>query len=192
MDAKEIRNLHEAYLEVYGESAVGDRARRAVENQRGGFHGDDDAMNQAQKGLAASMERLKKTPTVSYVSRSTANRAANEAERKVRSGEAKFEQVDVYDVVLSHLLDEGYADTQEAAESIMANMTEDWRNEIVEAHGRRGYFNTVGQADRTGGRYKNLGSPTDPKEIEADEARAAAARARYDAEDKKIKEGGQK
>lgn len=149
MDAKEIRNLHEAYLEVYGESAVGDRARRA----------------------------------------------ARKAEDMVKSGKARFEEVDVYDVVLSHLLDEGYADTQEAAEVIMANMTEDWRNEIVEAYGRyggrRGYFNSVGQADRTGGRYKYLGSPTDPKEIEADEARAAAARAKHAEAERKRKAGGQ-
>jgi len=42
------------------------------------------------------------------------------------------EEIDLYDVILSHLLDEGYADTQEAAEAIMVNMSEDWREEIVE------------------------------------------------------------
>lgn len=39
---------------------------------------------------------------------------------------------EAYDVVLSHLLDEGYADTEEAAISIMANMSEDWRESILE------------------------------------------------------------
>jgi hypothetical protein len=39
---------------------------------------------------------------------------------------------DLYDVILSHLLDEGYAETVEAAESIMVNMSEDWRESIVE------------------------------------------------------------
>jgi hypothetical protein len=42
------------------------------------------------------------------------------------------EQVDLYDIILSHLLDEGYAETPEAAEVIMVNMSEEWRNSIVE------------------------------------------------------------
>jgi hypothetical protein len=39
---------------------------------------------------------------------------------------------DAYDIILSHLLDEGYADTEQAAEAIMVNMSEDWRESIVE------------------------------------------------------------
>ena len=42
------------------------------------------------------------------------------------------EEVDIYDIILSHLLDEGYADTYEAAEAIMVNMSEDWRESICE------------------------------------------------------------
>jgi hypothetical protein len=41
------------------------------------------------------------------------------------------EQVDIYDIILSHLLDEGYAETQEQAEVIMVNMSEDWKNSIL-------------------------------------------------------------
>jgi hypothetical protein len=43
------------------------------------------------------------------------------------------EAVDLYDLILSHLLDEGYAETVENAEAIMVNMSEDWRESIVEA-----------------------------------------------------------
>jgi hypothetical protein len=42
------------------------------------------------------------------------------------------EEYDLYDIILSHLIDEGYADTIENAESIMVNMSEDWRQSIVE------------------------------------------------------------
>lgn len=42
------------------------------------------------------------------------------------------ENYDAYDLVLSHLINEGYADTQEAALAIMGNMSEDWRQSIVE------------------------------------------------------------
>jgi len=41
------------------------------------------------------------------------------------------EEVDIYDIILSHLLDEGYADTFEAAEAIMVNMSEEWRDSII-------------------------------------------------------------
>ena len=39
---------------------------------------------------------------------------------------------DLFDVVKGHLLDEGYADTEESAEVIMANMSEEWFETIVE------------------------------------------------------------
>ena len=42
------------------------------------------------------------------------------------------EAVDLYDIILSHLLDEGYADTYESAERIMVNMSEEWRDSIIE------------------------------------------------------------
>jgi hypothetical protein len=43
------------------------------------------------------------------------------------------EDVDAYDVVLNYLLDEGYANTEDQAIAIMANMSEDWRNQILES-----------------------------------------------------------
>jgi len=53
-------------------------------------------------------------------------------ERQKKTG-VSAESFDLYDVILSHLLDEGYAETQEAAEAIMVNMGEEWRESIVEA-----------------------------------------------------------
>ena len=44
----------------------------------------------------------------------------------------RHESYDLYDIILSHLIDEGYADTQEAAERIMVNMSEEWREDIME------------------------------------------------------------
>ena len=54
---------------------------------------------------------------------------------KVQQGSSnrmKTEAVDLYDIILSHLLDEGYAETLEQAQVIMVNMSEDWRESIVE------------------------------------------------------------
>ena len=41
------------------------------------------------------------------------------------------EDVDIYDVILSHLLDEGYASSVDAAEKIMVNMSEQWIESIL-------------------------------------------------------------
>jgi hypothetical protein len=42
------------------------------------------------------------------------------------------ETYDVYDVILEYLCTEGYADTLEDAETIMVNMSEDWRDTILD------------------------------------------------------------
>jgi len=39
---------------------------------------------------------------------------------------------DPFDIVMGYLIDEGYAETEEAATVIMANMSEEWREEILE------------------------------------------------------------
>ena len=46
-------------------------------------------------------------------------------------GQGIQDSYDLYDIILSHLLDEGYADTEQAAEAIMVNMSEEWRESIV-------------------------------------------------------------
>lgn len=56
-------------------------------------------------------------------------------EDKKKSAWDQLQSVDLFDLVKGHLLDEGYAETEEAALAIMANMGEEWRNSIVEALG---------------------------------------------------------
>jgi len=65
-------------------------------------------------------------------------RAASEQEKQ-RARERMGIKEDIYDIILSHLLDEGYADTQEQAEVIMVNMSEDWRESICEGYKRFPY-----------------------------------------------------
>ena len=57
-------------------------------------------------------------------------------ERQRKTG-VSAESYDLYDIILSHLLDEGYADTQEQAEAIMVNMGEEWREDIMEVSDRK-------------------------------------------------------
>jgi len=42
------------------------------------------------------------------------------------------EEYDTFDAILEHLVAEGYADTNESALVIMANMSEEWREEILD------------------------------------------------------------
>ena len=44
------------------------------------------------------------------------------------------EDLDVYNLFLDYLLDEGYTDTEESALAIMANMSEEWISTILEIH----------------------------------------------------------
>ena len=53
---------------------------------------------------------------------------------------------DVFDIIKGHLIDEGYADTEEAALAIMTNMSEEWRQSIVEQGGA--HYGLVGVPKR--------------------------------------------
>jgi len=44
------------------------------------------------------------------------------------------EEYDIYDIILTHLLDEGYAETLGAAEAIMVSMSEEWREDVIEKY----------------------------------------------------------
>ena len=50
-----------------------------------------------------------------------------------RQRQGLTQSFDVFDAIKGHLIDEGYADTEESATAIMANMSGDWRDSIVEA-----------------------------------------------------------
>jgi hypothetical protein len=49
-----------------------------------------------------------------------------------KDGPLREETVDIFDIVMDHLISEGYAETEDAAVVIMANMSEEWKQSIVE------------------------------------------------------------
>jgi len=151
MGAQNINNLQEAYLKMYqvSESSIADRARNAVANDR---------LDAEQERTDTSMDRLRNQNK--RFARVDASNAARNVERDVKKSNAygpqrpkpgtitgrriedpkptgskpsgqRMEQVDLYDIILSHLIEEGYAKTEEAAAAIMVNMSEDWRNSII-------------------------------------------------------------
>jgi hypothetical protein len=112
MDSKDIRNLQEAYMEVYQEL---DEGEKPIPYGR---------MMKKSDELADSDDKKKRNRAAKIYLAANAPKGPKVKVRK--------EQTDIYDIILSHLLDEGYAETQEAAEVIMVNMSEEWREGIVE------------------------------------------------------------
>jgi hypothetical protein len=121
MDAQELRNLQEAYLKV-------------VENQQLDEISAGTALSASKKAseVAGQLATLGGKPEDVVKKRKQAERLYK-LQAKKRTTKVTLEDVDIYDIILSHLLDEGYADTKKAAQVIMVNMSEEWRESIVEA-----------------------------------------------------------
>jgi hypothetical protein len=69
-----------------------------------------------------------------------AGRRAGEHVKKHGLKSLANEGVDLFDYILEHLVAEGYTDTNENALAIMANMSEEWRQSIVEETKRTEYL----------------------------------------------------
>lgn len=101
-----------------------EKVRSAGERAMGAVKSSSDT---AQSKLRAAGSEVKKG------AKGLVGRAARAVSRGARDVARRLgEDVDLYDIVLEHLLDEGFADTEEAATVIMANMSEDWREEILD------------------------------------------------------------
>ena len=137
MDAQELRNLQEAYSQVYDldEDKKYDANRKRA------------AQRAAARNEARKQGKTGAVPGVGYVTprkeRETYRDSAGVERHTSGARMPQKESFDLYDVILSHLLDEGYADTNEAAIAIMTNMSEEWRQSIVESDALRNTIKTL-------------------------------------------------
>ena len=127
MDAQDFRSLQEAYMEV-------------VENQQLDELSDKKVTKHLQKRerrFSSSVDSG--SPNKEFYQLRKAHQAV--ARRNARTGSnvpvdsnLAREQVetDLFDYLLEYLVVEGYADTNENAIAIMANMSEEWRQDIME------------------------------------------------------------
>jgi hypothetical protein len=175
MDSKELRNLHEAYMDVYapqeldeaegsyGQTPKADAAYTALAFGKGKSKTKSLALKHANRSAA---DRYNSDKPYSHRSKMTQSdrdyhRGQSENHGKDREGidfdefdtgasgpggmpkgkklerqkkrGISAESYDLYDIILSHLLDEGYADTEQAAEAIMVNMSEEWMGSIIKS-----------------------------------------------------------
>jgi len=127
MDAQDFRSLQESYSQVY-----------QVDEAR-----EDEGLTPLQKIRKRNKSyALPGEPAGQQTSNRRAERGSQRGVKKPKGQKSAFgtmrhvggpynEEVELYDIILSHLLDEGYAETQKAAEAIMANMSEEWRQSIL-------------------------------------------------------------
>ena len=111
MESKKYRGIMEAYSSIYEEKEESEmEAGEKGKKDEGGKHKE----GKHPKGKEEKGEKV------------------TEKEGKETEKEMK-ESADLFDYILEHLVAEGYADTNKAALAIMANMSEDWKQDIVEA-----------------------------------------------------------
>ncbi len=165
MDAQELRNLQEAYSQVYQLDEIslktkmkayaasrdvdadytygskvhdqGDRIKKSIVKKHGekaGEHAERHAeVSNFGRGTPRAKPRIEKNRT--YRTTKTGKMHGQDQAKLKKDLQYKRssrnEEYDLYDIILSHLLDEGYAETLEAAEAIMVNMSEEWRQSII-------------------------------------------------------------
>ena len=112
MNSREIQELQELYSEVYVDEKINLTTQSSKRKSLGKYKGEYESPKEFRK------TEIKDAP---YQSKGNYNAHLSK------------EEFDLFDVVLEHLLAEGYADTEQAAEAIMVNMSEEWRVSIVEA-----------------------------------------------------------
>ena len=111
MNSREIQELQELYSEVYVDEKINLTTQSSKRKSLGKYKGEYESPKEFRK------TEIKDAP---YQSKGNYNAHLSK------------EEFDLFDVVLEHLLAEGYADTEQAAEAIMVNMSEEWRVSIVE------------------------------------------------------------
>ena len=134
MDAQELRSLQEAYNQVH---QVDENLLRSLDTGARNLAGTIGGNIGAKKGR----EKMGNLPVLGDIG---ANQGRTQGTQRGHQMYDKAKETvggllkqdyeyDMFDVILEHLIAEGYADTNESALVIMANMSEEWRESIVEA-----------------------------------------------------------
>ena len=146
MNSQELRALQEAYSQVYGldegrNTSLQALSRESEQRKADKKRGRPEA--EVERDSRLMMGRFR--PGASQGERAEGGREVLKARGKVPKKGGK----DMFEHILEHLVAEGYADTNEAAIAIMANMSEDWRESIV------GEFEQLDEITRSMGRRAN-------------------------------------
>mgnify|MGYP000910221297 CR=1 FL=1 len=134
MNSQDLHNLQEAYMEVYeldedGWQPPTQKKADKMMKQASKLH--RTASERGEPGNPEAEKKHTQASKIYFMSRRMSDKATARDKEAARK---EFVKEDLYDIILSHLLDEGYAETPQAAEVIMVNMSEDWRESIMEGN----------------------------------------------------------
>lgn len=121
MRDQEIIDLWEAYSSIYSQSK-----EKEVINE----NLDENLQTSVEKGIKAAA----KNPVIKAIGKVIAPVGKGRQTPTATSGGYRpvKEDVDTFDIVLEYLVSEGFAETNENALAIMANMSEGWKQTILE------------------------------------------------------------
>ena len=156
MDSRNIYNLQEAYMEVVRnqqldeakvEKDLNPMEKENIRNKRQfGSTKNTDNKTGFRREVTALRRGIKKPTPESDRSKSlifepydnpihVKSKLSKMRYKTAKNNIVSFrEDYDIYDIILTHLLDEGYAETLEAAEAIMVSMSEEWREDVIEKY----------------------------------------------------------
>ena len=128
MDSKELRGLAEAYSGVYPS-----QTQEEVDQLDEISYQTAKSAYDKRKDREQTNSTKKSDETFRRVRKKFGQKVAKQMRRENpwNNMNKTLESYDYYDIILLHLLDEGYAETPEAAEAIMVNMSEKWRQSII-------------------------------------------------------------
>lgn len=131
-DVKRTDNLKKHIVRKFGKEA-GEHADKAAEAQT---FGRKDASGRSKQSPKPRIEKSDYRTTQDGKMHKQDQRELKTELRIKRDRRLRKEDVetDLFDYLLEYLVAEGYADTNKAAISIMANMSEEWRQDIVEKY----------------------------------------------------------
>ena len=129
MEAKQVKDLMEAYASVYNQSENNETYIAEGEMEQASQVEKYRRMSQ-QRAQEAQMKKERPRPDTRQNKDTSQIPSRGKPDTPIRGIK---DDVDFFDLVKGHLIDEGYADTEEAALAIMANMSEEWKQDIVEA-----------------------------------------------------------
>jgi len=168
MRDQEVLDLYEAYASIYAQEEVVEEVEELDEaGLPYGPVGKGFKKLPAGKKRAAMMKRADDLRTQAMKDDGDGGEGSPRGKMgKINSALTNprlREGVDLFDTILEHLVAEGYADTNEAALVIMANMSEEWRQSILdEAYqepkfGKKQYIKKLSKRGGMG-----MGTPEDP------------------------------
>ena len=137
--------LFESYLEVYNDCHVDEKWYKAGDPKyKVNRHGDKVGGGKDRR-TSLEPELRKASPFDPEFTRRRlrvndkkidpyyeGSRKKRKANREAAGGKTYSEEYDIFDIIRDYLLDEGYAETLEAANAIMVNMSEEWREDILD------------------------------------------------------------